>query len=330
MIEREKAINRASEWVSQQNVEQNKTPLNKRTQFDIEGQMCNLKIANVILSSLAEAHQRVPFDSQPTGVEECASNILESMWSSHTAIPNAHSYAFFLKCLEGETPAEVTAKAQEVVNAMELGCSFNGRTLPKPDVSVYCSLTQLKALSGIDSLLETKNSEHYHRNMYLSMLSVMAHNPNMFDTKVATKCIDQMRTFSEKECDATLQPDIEVYNAPLRWSGGPLWTRHYSRVIPWDSYNEIYQHGFKPENAIDVDMKRNQAEEIEQWIEIMKKKALHDSTLSPNIETYESLIQAWVRCGSLECLFRAEACAKNLINGNYSDVKPRKIGRAHV
>jgi hypothetical protein len=323
LIERQKAINRALEWVSRQNKEEKDEPLNDRTQFDFKGQMCNFKIANVILSSLAEAHQRVPFDTQSNGVEDCASSILESMWSSHSTIPDAQSYALYLKCLEEETPSDVAARAQEIVNAMESGQDYNGRKLPKPDISIYSSLAQLNALSGINSSLRTSdtNPSKLHRNMYLSELSAMAHDPSTFDVDLAMKCIDQMMHFAEANADLSLQPNIEVYNAPLRWSGGPLWSRHYSRVIPWDSYSEIYQDGFKPECGIDV--QRKQAEEIETWIEMMKTKASSDNSLAPNIETYESLIQAWVRCGSLESLLHAETCAKKLITSEDSGVRPR-------
>jgi len=312
LIERQKAISRALEWVSRQKKKKEK-PLSDRIHFDFEGHMCNLKIANIILSSLAETHQSVPFDAQSNGVEECAAAILESNWSSHSSVPDAQSYAFYLKCLEGETPRDVAARAQEIVNAMESGDDYNGRKLPKPDVSVYSNLTQLNALSGINSSIGSSNMNpsRVHRNIYLSELSAMAHDPSTFDIDLAMKHIDQMGNSAELNTDSSLQPDIEVYNAPLRWSGGPLWSRHYSRVIPWDSYSEIYQYGFKPE--CDVDVERKQAEEIERWIEIMKTKALDDSNLAPNIETYESLIQAWVRCGNLQSLLHAETCAKDLL-----------------
>jgi hypothetical protein len=57
---------------------------------------------------------------------------------------------------------------------------------------------------------------------------------------------------------------------------------------------------------------------------MMKTKALSDNSLAPNIETYESLIQVWVRCGSLNSLLRAEKCAKALITSDGSGgVRPR-------
>jgi len=323
LIERQKAISRSLEWVSRQKDEKEK-PLSDRIRFDFEGHMCNLKIANIILSSLAETHQSVPFDAQPNGVEACAAAIIESNWSSHSTVPDAQSYALYLKCLEGKTPRDVAVRAQIIVNAMESGDDYNGRKLPKPDVSVYSNLTQLNALSGISSSTgsSSMNPSRVHRNIFLSELSAMAHDPSTFDVDVAMKHIDRMRNSAEVNTDLSLQPDIEVYNAPLRWSGGPLWSRHYSRVIPWDSYSEIYQYGFKPECGVDVE--RKQAEEIERWIEMLKTKALDDSSLAPNIETYESLIQAWVRCGNLQSLLHAETCAKDLlITPGDSGVHPR-------
>lgn len=319
--ERQRTIIRAMEWVSQQ---KNETSISSsdRTQFDVKGQICNLKIANAILSSLAESHQRIPFASRPAGVEECAAAILESLWSSQSTVPDARSYALYLKCLEGETPNDVADRALEIVIAMESGQVYNERLLPEPNNFVYSSLAQLKALLGVYPLVENSSTyESLDRSIHLSQLSVMSHNPGVFDIDIATQYINQMRTLSEINCCPSLQPDIEVYNAPLRWSGGSLWSRLYSRAIPWDSYSEIFQDGFKSESSIDV--LREQAERIEEWIEIMNTISSSDDALCPNIETYESLIQAWVRCGSLESLMRAETIARNLIAGDYPGVKPR-------
>lgn len=318
--ERGKAICRALEWVSRH--EKKRENLSScRTQFDIKCEMCNLKIANLILSSLAECHQRVPFDSQRTGVEECATLVLESMWSSPITKPDAQSYAFYLKCLEGETPREVIAKAQELVNAMESGHNYNQRSLPKPNGAIYSSLTELKALSGMDPMLESDDINCLDRNTHLCKLCSMAHDTNTFDIDIATRLIDKMRTLSETNDEPYLQPDIEIYNAPLRWNGGHLWSRLYTRVIPWDSYSDIYKNGFKSVSRIEV--QRKYAERVEQWIEIMKAKASRDTALTPNIETYESLIQAWVRCGNIESLLHAESIAKDIIAGEYAGIKPR-------
>jgi hypothetical protein len=324
---REKAISRALEWVSRQ--EQTAVELsNDRTQFDFQGEMSNLKIANAILSSLADCHQRVPFDSQPTGVEECAAAILESMWSSHSTKPDAQSYAFFLKCLEGETPIDAYSKAKEIVYAMEWGHDYNQRSLPKPNDSVYSSLTELKASSGSNPFpsgsnpfLESKERNSLDRNIHLCKLSAMAHYQSSFDIDIATKLIDQMKALSETNGEPSLQPDVEIYNAPLRWSGGHLLSRLYSRVIPWDSYSEIYKDGFKSDSGIDV--QRKHAEKVEEWIEIMENKASSDSKLAPNIETYESLIQAWIRCGNQESLLRAETIATKIITDEYLGIQPR-------
>ena len=318
--ERGKTISRALEWTSRQDTKKSKLS-GDRTQFDVQGEIGNLKIANAILSSLAECHQRMPFDSQPSGVEDCAVAILESMWSSHSTKPDAQSYAYFLKCLEGDTPSNVAAKAQKIVDAMESGHDENQRPLPKPNDATYGSLIEIRALSGLDTVLESSGINSHSRKKHLCKLSAMAHDPKTFDIDIATKLIDQMKTLSETNSEASLLPDHEIYNAPLRWSCGHLWSRPYSRVIPWDSYNEIYKGGFKSDSGVDAH--RNYAEKVEQWIETMKKKALFDHSLAPTIETYESLIQAWVRCGNKESLIRAETIAKSIVSGEYSGIRPR-------
>lgn len=316
-IELEKAINRAYEWISWQKHEKEEKHLNDRIRFDFEGKMCNLKIANVILSALSDAHQRVPFDAEPNGVEQCAASILESMWSSHSTIPDAQSYAFYLKCLEGQTPRDVAVRAQKVVSAMESGENYNNRKLPKPNGSIYTSISQLNALSGNTSMIGKIEINHGRtdRNIYLSELSAMSHDPSTFDLDLAMNYIDEMRNVAEVS--------VEVFNAPLRWSCPEMWSRHYSRVIPWDYYNEIYQDGFKLESSPYVQCEQAYAEKLQKWIETMTMEASRDASLAPNIETYESLIQAWVRCGDLKSLLRAETCAKSLLTSSNDHINPR-------
>ena len=318
--ERERAISRASEWLSHQVQKSDELP-SCRTQFDIEGEMCNLKIANIILSSLADCHQRVPFDSKPSGIEECAAAILECMWSTRSTTPDAESYALYLKCLEGETPGDVIEKAQKIVDAMESGRIYNKRSLPRPNSSIYNSLFELKALSGFNSLIKNNDINSLDRNTHLYKLSAMAHDPNTFDIDSAMGLIDEMKYLSDTNDERSLLPDIEVYNAPLRWSGGHLWSRRYSRVIPWDSYREIYNDGFKLEPVLKT--AQEYAEKVQRWVKLIETTASIDNVVTSNIETYESLIQAWVRCGNKEGVYRAEMVAKNIITGIYPGIKPR-------
>ena len=321
-LEREKAISRASEWTWKQDKRNSKIS-GDRTQFDVKGEVGNLKIANAILSSLADCHQRIPFDSKPSGVEDCAVAILESMWLSHSTKPDAQSYAYFLKTLEGETPTAVATKAQKIVDAMESGRDENQRALPKPNDAVYGSLFEIRALAGLESAIESNSINSLERKSHLYKLSAMSHDPSKFDIVTAKKLIDEMKSLSETSNDPSLRPDVEVFNAPLRWSGGHLWSRSYSRVIPWDSYSKIYENGFKADSSVDRHQKY--AEKVEQWIEIMKNEELGNNSLSPNIETYESLIQALIRCGNRESLIHAEVIAKSIISRDYPDIEPRLV-----
>jgi len=226
-----------------------------------------------------------------------------------------------VKCLEGENPQAIAKRAEGIVSAMEDGSDFNGRQLPKPDDSVYNSLFQVKAHAGMRSALENPKLKR-NRHMFLTELSSMAHDPSSFDVEVGLQLISHMRTSSEKENDPSLEPDMEIFNAPLRWSGGPLWSRHYSRAIAWDRYSDIFQNGFKEEGDGDS-LLHQQAEKLERWVELLQSHSFGQGQLEPTIETYESLIQAWVRTGSFEGVKRAEFHADKLVNGEYPGVRPR-------
>lgn len=310
---REMAISRAKDWIlSHQNDQSQERYAGDHARFDVAGQMGSLKIANLILSSLASAHQRIPFESTPVGIEEVAKAVLDNMRSkSNSSMPDANSYAFFLKCLEGETPAGVAERARQIVDRMTRGAELDGVTLPSPNAAVYDSLSQLHAQAGLrasSELVMGLKGLDQRREAFLTDLSSMAYDPGAFDVSVALTIIDQMKALS-------LNVNVEVYNAPLRWAGVKMGSRTYARAIPWDSYDKIFRGGFRPENNNDPLFK--QAQKMEDWMERMKSLEVE-----PNLETYESVIQAWVRCGMLRGLNEAESYATKLLHGEIAVFEP--------
>lgn len=315
LAERQNVIDTAFEWIRQQMSEQRRHT-HERVQFDNQYQLASVKIANLMLKSLAKANQGLPFNQTASGVEEAAKSILELMWSSRSTKPDADSYAAYIRCLEGGSPSTVAKRSQAIYDAMKSGTTLEGRILPKPNVSATNAMIQLRAQVGE----KVAQSDFYpdmvaNRDTFLSMLSCTAYptantrEGTDFDLSYARDCIKAMRELHEKSGDESLQPDTQVYNAPLRWSGGLLsnTSRPYARCTPWDAYDEIFRRGFKLFSEDDFLVQ--EASAIDVWLKDMEG----DDYASPNLETFESAIQAWVRTGTLEGLVRAEDIANRLL-----------------
>ena len=325
LSERQNVIDTAFEWIRQQMSEQ-KQHTHERIQFDNQYQLANVKIANLMLKSLAKANQGLPFNQTASGVEEAAKSILELMWSSRSTKPDADSYAAYIRCLEGGNLSTVAKRGQAIYNAMKSGTTLEGRILPKPNVSATNAVIQLRAQVGEKvSLSDFYPDMVANRDTFLSMLSCTAYPPvntrecTGFDASYARDCVKAMRELHEKSGDKSLQPDTQVYNAPLRWSGGLLsnTSRPYARCAPWDDYDEIFRLGFKLFS--EDDLLFQEASTIDAWLKDMEV----DDYASPNLETFESAIQAWVRTGTLEGLVRAENVANRLLTSPGSVLEVR-------
>ena len=324
--ERNFVVDRASAWVMEQLGRRQDRP-GDRTQFDNVGQMNNQKLANLILNSLASSHQRLPSNKVSYGVEDAANAVLNFMWSTPSTSPDAASYAAYLKCLEGDDPMKVAKRARRIFDSMSNGTAYDGRVLPKPTIAVYNSLLQRLAEAGIKEFqIDQISGIIPDRQTYLSLLSSNAYSTGYgdgigFDADYASKIIDSMSNSNESN-DSSLKADIDVYNASLRWSAGlnSTLSRPYTKPMPWDNYHEIYKEGFIKMD--DNNSLVKEASAIEDWFNsIVDGK--YGNNVQPNIETYESLIQAWTRTGTIEGLQRAEALAELLIQDQNKDIELR-------
>jgi hypothetical protein len=313
-LERQAAIDRANSWVTLQQDHSGDDEGN-RTCFNGQGQTTNIKIANLMLDSLARANRGLPLDNQRSGVEAAATAVLEYMRSSHSK-PDANSYASFLKCLEGDSPSNLSKTAQRIYDAMSDGTEYDGRILPRPNIAVYNSLIQRLAEAGVETSVQDIDSNmEPNKETFLSILSSMSNPPNhnrgagIFDADKALSCIDHMKSLSEKYDRSSLLPDTQTYNAPLCWIGGIPSTssRPYSWCMPWDSYHKIFKMLLNDNPLI------QEASNIENWYFSMKSGKF-GSDIHPDIETVESLIQAWVRTATRDGLEKAEALAETLID----------------
>lgn len=273
-----------------------------------------------VLSSLAKANQSKPFSDSTFGVKRVAYRVMDILQNTKYAHPDVGAFNSLLLCLEGPTPKAVALKAESLVNRMSGLKQRKLAVVPKPDINTINILIQLWAqVGGVSGrYANTDDSFQPNRWSFLAILSSSAYRPtiqgeqDVFDVEFARLCIERMKElYVEHPDDPTLKPDTQVYNTPLRWSGG---SRPYVRRIEWDAYEEMFSNGFQ---LLDEESPLlSNARAMASWIEGMKMEA----DTKPNIESYEALIQGWVRTGTRAGLLRAEAIAEELLN-DFEDVQ---------
>jgi hypothetical protein len=294
-----------------------------------------LIIGKLLLSAMADAVQNTPFaDDQSQMAEIAAKKILSVLWETKDSKPDADAYTSFLRCLQSVSPEATAVKAQRIVEHMLAGKRMNGRILPKPNMGTNNAMIQLWAQVG-GTRGQYKEKDKFARSFvpdresFLTVLSSSTYEPSYkdekggFDPELARQVIQRMKEVADKDpTNASLRPDTQIYNSPLPWSGGLAGrkTRPYARFIPWDDYQKMFPNGFRVTED-DDDLVRS-ASSIEEWMEEMASH--EDDAVSPDIETYEAVIQAWVRVGSRAGLERAESLAETLLSDSSDcSVRPR-------
>jgi hypothetical protein len=290
-----------------------------------------LFLANTILSALAKVAQATPIGTS-THIEAVAKKILDSLWKSKDSFPDADSYTCFLKCVGGANSVITLEIAEAIVDAMRRGAKHktNAALLPKPNQGTLNCLIQITAQIGGESGRYPKHIDSDvdftpDRESFLSILSSCIYSPAMeleyggFDRAFVEECIERMSQMAAQSGSDSLLPDTAVYNAPLRWTGGPvLWmeSRPYARYVNWDNYEQLYATKGK---VLRKDLDENhhsveQARAMEVWLQTMETVSATNSRVSPNVETYEAVIQAWLRTSSREGLDRAQELLRKLLN----------------
>jgi hypothetical protein len=265
--------------------------------------------------------------------EQIATQLLERMWAfaaSSEEQPSAETYNAYLKCIHGPSTHGAARRASEILTRMQTSePDESGRVLPLPNVGTLNAVLQLWARvkdettrrEGMQDVYERLvqngnggNTIVPNRETFVTILSSEAEDG--LDTVFAKSWIDRMADISHD--NPSLLPDSEVWNAPLRWSGVKDELAAGSRSpASWDDYSSIFQSGFRPVSNGE-DFHSEQAQKAEAWLEQMKDA----NPALPNIETYESLIQALVRTGTRNGLKKAEAWAEQVIASS-SQLKPR-------
>ena len=275
--------------------------------------------ATAALRALSKAHWNHSSQDIETNqrVEDAAKKMINLMW--HSGSPSIEGYNYYLQCLAPSGSTSDGHTADEIFRAMVDRNELDGRLLPEPDSRTFNTMIQLCALSGGDTadskcreifeMIEEAEEMSFDvqpgRDTILSGLASLARpgpsGVSSFNGDRARWWIDQIQQMREESDDSSLVADTEVYNAPLRWSGGAesSRTRPYAQGLPWDHHCEIFGDGFRtlPES----DPLWIEAGRIEEWLLEMETIGVE-----PDVETFEASVQAWSRTGTFEGLRQAE------------------------
>jgi hypothetical protein len=329
------AIHAARAWLEINSIKHDKKQAEAggihRVVLSKEKSKSNLLVGKTLLASLAMANVCTPIGFK-VGVEKIAENILDVLWQSENDMPDADAYALYIKCFDQETPKVAKSKAEQLVEDMKNGKLHgeSGKVLPAPNQRVINALIQISAQVGGTSGRYSKHTGddfRPDRDSFLSVLSSAIYpaaeelEVGGFDLEFTRECIKRMNELSGELSDRTLKPDTQVYNASLRWASAPkLWfdTRPYARCLPWDNYEALYSKGLR-NGFEDEDVRFKQAQEMESWLDEMEKEGAVDANLSPTVESYEAVIQGWLRTVSRKGLERAEKVALRIMRQSKPD-----------
>lgn len=324
------AVERANAWADAQHHRRHRKARNAQRTILASGDSSSqvLGAGKVILRSLADANQGLPVTSMVYKVEDAAERVLSVLQSSAGADGlDAEVYTLYLKCLEDPSPLVVARRGEELVSKMRAGESMNGSVLPKPTIHTINALIQLHAQVGGTSGRYDRLEDDFRPNKesFLAILSSLIYRPQRaqeyrgFDVDFCRKCIKRMTELANETGDDTLRPDTQVYNAPLRWYGGSQFrrSRPYARVLRADSFERRFSNGLLEKE----DIYMREAIEMEAWLDEMRDSS--DRRIKPDIETYEAIIQGWIRTATRRGLDRAHAIAQGLLDRPGATPPPR-------
>ncbi len=278
-----------------------------------------IKSATAALRALSKAHWNHPSQDIEMNqrVEDAATKMIDLMWSSGS--PSIEGYNYYLQCLIPSGSTSGGHMAEEIFRAMVDRNELDGRLLPEPNTRTFNTLIQSCALSGGDAadskcrdifdMIEEAEEMNFDvqpdRDTILSGLSSLARpgpsGVSAFNGDRARWWIDQMQKMREESDDSSFMANTQVYNAPLRWSGGAesSRTRPYTQGLPWDRHSEIFSEGFR--TLQESDPLWIEARRIEEWMLEMQTDGVE-----PDVETFEAAVQAWSRTGTSDGLRKAE------------------------
>jgi hypothetical protein len=308
-----------------------------RLKVGAEDSKLRLIQAKRMLSLIGDSVCATPVGAKTGGARNVANKILNLLWKTDHGRPDADTYALYIRCFDDRLPRDSIYFTMKLIHAMNTGKTAGDSplTLPKPNINTFNSLIQINAQQGgtRGRYAEHTDSLEPNRQSFLAVLSSAIYesmeqtDPSGFDPEFAADCVGRMEEIYEDTKDESFLPDTQVFNAPLRWSGGPiLWvaSRRYARSVPWDDYRKIYSRGLR-EKYYDDDLRIQEAEKIRAWIDEMRSRAEQGQPTKPNIETYEALIQAWLRTATRKGLVEADLLFHGLTNDETVTVRVQTL-----
>jgi len=290
---------------------------------------------NAILKALANTSRDAPSDK----IEDIAKEIIKLMIelsssSSDEAlpcVPDTATFTSYMRCLNSSSPKQSIKRAEALLQDMLQGNTFEGFKLPDPDCDTFNAVMRhcqraknsYEHMKDIFSLLETtiatsSSDLKPNKDTFMIILKSLAESSDEFRPEEAKLWIDRMQYYAMMSDEDTMFVDTEVYNAPL-----PL-------PMDYKTFLNQMKEEFSSEIILardDKDPLRSNALNIENWFNTMERASYEDGKLfaSPNIDTYDAVIQAWIKNKSEEGLEKAEQWAFEVTEAaaQDSDISPR-------
>lgn len=293
---RSNAISQTHRWLASQSIITAEIS-EERSVFDSAGISNTLLVAKGLLQTLAHANYISEQSSELSGqLEGAANSILDFLRDSSVSKPDAECYALYIQCIENSFTA--VKKGERIYDAMTTGGSYDGHQMPPFHISVFNNLVRRRSQLGQRTDLTELRGLPVNRETFLFCLSGSGYND--FDSQYFLDCIGLMKEIANKTCDDTLQVDIEMYNAPLRCGNGKT------------SGDDLSKAFGNSATAKEQEEKFRLATDIDNWFQSICAGAF-GSAIRPNLESYENVLQAWVRTGTAEGLNKAEMILESLI-----------------
>jgi len=287
---------------------------------------------NAILKALANAN----YSGSADDIEALAGEIIKLMISSSSSgeelpcAPNTSTFASYIRCFQSASPLESAKRAEKFLDDMLNGKVFEGAKLPEPDCEFFNAVMKQwfqvpdqnyqRRIAALFNKLEftantTSNDLRPNKESYLVALESLAMSEDEFNPIEAQKWIDRMLKHVAKSDDDDMIVDTEVYNAAL--------------PLPVDQYHltEYIKSVYNPESWNKDKPSKANAIKVENWFHEMERLSVEEGKLlaAPDMDTYEAVIQAWIKLGSEEGLLKAEKWALLTTEAAAidSDISPR-------
>jgi len=290
---------------------------------------------NAILKALANAHS----NESAGDIEDLAREIIKLMISSSSSsaelpcAPDSSTFTSYMRCLRSKSPHDTADRAENFLEDMLAGNSFEGMKLPEPDCESFNAVmkqwlyvpgekSQAKVaalFSRLESAADSTSSGlRSNKESFLLVLESLAVSVDEFNHIEAKKWICLMQEHVSTSDDDDMIVDTEVYNAPLPLPVGQNDIKEYIKGI--------YSADFVCERSEEDPLYVN-AIKIENWFHEMERISVEEGKIlaAPDIDTYEAVIQAWIKLASEEGLLKAEKWAMRATEAAAidSDISPR-------